>query len=77
MSTRELVLLIAGLVIGSGLTLFVWAVIQLKPTYKRQMKRSTYIPPSIEGRRYQRKYKKLNKKFDNSLIKFQKALDKY
>jgi hypothetical protein len=77
MSTRELVLLIAGMLIGSGLTLFVWVVIQLKPTYRKQMKRSTYIPPSIEGRKYQRKYKKINKKFDNSLIKFQKALDKY
>ena len=77
MSTRELVLLIAGLIIGSGLTLFVWAVIQLKPTYRRQIKRSTYIPPSIEGRKYQRKYKKIQKDFDNSLVKMQKALDKY
>jgi hypothetical protein len=77
MSTRELVLLIAGLILGSGLTLFVWAVIQLKPTYKKQMKRSNYIPPSVEGRKYQRKYRKIQKDFDNSLIKIQKALDKY
>jgi len=77
MSTRELVLLIAGLIIGSGLTLFVWAVIQLKPTYKKQMRRSTYIPPSVEGRKYQRKYRKIQKNFDNSLVTMQKALDKY
>jgi hypothetical protein len=76
-STREVILLIAGMLIGSGLTLFVWVLIQVKPTYRRQMRRSTYIPPSIEGRKYQRKYRKINKKFDNSLIKFQKALDKY
>ena len=77
MSTRELVLLIAGMLIGSGLTLFVWVVMQLKPTYKKQMRRSTYIPPSVEGRKYQRKYRKIQKDFDNSLIKIQKALDKY
>jgi hypothetical protein len=77
MSIRELVLLIAGLVIGSGLTLFVWAVIQLKPTYRRQIRRSTYIPPSIEGRKYQRQYRNIQKEFDNDLIKMQKALDKY
>jgi hypothetical protein len=76
-STREVILLIAGMLIGSGLTLFVWVVIQLKPTYRRQMRRSTYIPPSIEGRKYQRKYKKIQKNFDNSLVKMQKALDKY
>ena len=77
MSTRELVLLIAGLILGSGLTLFVWAVIQLNPTYKKQMRRSTYIPPSVEGRKYQRKYRKIQKDFDNSLVKIQKALDRY
>jgi hypothetical protein len=77
MSTRELVLLIAGMLIGSGLTLFVWVVMQLKPTYKKQMKRSTYIPPSIEGRKYQRQYRNIQKEFDNDLIKMQKALDKY
>jgi hypothetical protein len=77
METRELALLFAGMLIGSGLTLFVWVVIQLKPTYRRQMRRSTYIPPSIEGRKYQRQYRKINKKFDNGLVKMQKALDKY
>jgi len=77
METRELALLFAGMLIGSGLTLFVWVVIQLKPTYRRQMRRSTYIPPSIEGRKYQRQYRKINKKFDNSLVKMHKALDKY
>jgi hypothetical protein len=77
METRELALLFAGMLIGSGLTLFVWVVIQLKPTYRRQMRRSTYIPPSVEGRKYQRQYRKINKKFDNDLVKMQKALDKY
>jgi hypothetical protein len=75
--TREFILLIAGVIIGSGLTLFVWAVIQLKPSYRRQMRRSTYIPPSIEGRKYQRKYRNVQKDFDKSLIKMQKALDKH
>jgi hypothetical protein len=75
--TREFILLIAGVIIGSGLTLFVWAVIQLKPSYRRQMRRSTYIPPSIEGRKYQRKYRNVQKDFDKSLVKMQKALDKY
>jgi hypothetical protein len=41
------------------------------------MRRSTYIPPSVEGRKYQRQYRKINKKFDNDLVKMQKALDKY
>jgi len=77
MSTRELILLIAGMLIGSGLTLFVWVIIQVKPSYRKQMRRSTYIPPSIEGRKYQRKYRKIQKNFDNSLVKIQKALDKY
>jgi hypothetical protein len=77
MEIRELVLLIAGMLIGSGLTLLFWMVIQFKPTYRRQMRRSTYIPPSIEGRKYQRKYRNVQKDFDKSLIKMQKALDKY
>jgi hypothetical protein len=77
MSTRELILLIAGMLIGSGLTMFVWVVMQVKPSYRKQMRRSTYIPPSIEGRKYQRKYRKIQKNFDNSLVKMQKALDKY
>ena len=77
MSTRELILLIAGMLIGSGLTMFVWVVMQVKPSYRKQMRRSTYIPPSVEGRKYQRKYRKIQKNFDNSLVKMQKALDKY
>ena len=77
MSTRELILLFAGMLIGSGLTLFVWVIIQVKPSYRKQMRRSTYIPPSIEGRKYQRKYGKIQKDFDNSLRKIQKALDKH
>jgi hypothetical protein len=77
METRELILLIAGMLIGSGLTLFVWAVIHFKPSYRRQIRRSTYIPPSIEGRKYQRKYRNIQRDFDKSLIKMQKALDKY
>jgi hypothetical protein len=77
MEIRELVLLIAGMLIGSGLTLLFWMVIQFKPTYRRQMRRSTYIPPSIEGRKYQRKYRNVQKDFDKSLVKMQKALDKY
>jgi RecA/RadA recombinase len=77
MSTREFVLLFAGMFIGSGLTLFVWVIAQLKPSFRRQIRRSTYVPPSIEGRKYQRQYKKMNKNFDNSLRKMQKALDKY
>ena len=77
MEIRELVLLIAGMLIGSGLTLLFWMVIQFKPTYRRQMRGSTYIPPSIEGRKYQRKYRNVQKDFDKSLIKMQKALDKY
>jgi hypothetical protein len=77
MGTREFILLIAGMLIGSGLTLLFWMVIQFKPTYRRQMRRSTYIPPSIEGRKYQRKYRNVQKDFDKSLIKMQKALDKY
>jgi hypothetical protein len=77
METRELILLIAGLLIGSGLTLFVWVLIQFKPSYRRQMRRSTYIPPSIEGRKYQRKYRNIQKDFDKSLMKIQKSLAKY
>jgi hypothetical protein len=77
MGTREFILLIAGMLIGSGLTLLFWMVIQFKPTYRRQMRRSTYIPPSIEGRKYQRKYRNVQKDFDKSLVKMQKALDKY
>jgi hypothetical protein len=77
MSTRELILLIAGMLIGSGFTMFVWVVVQFKPSYRRQMRRSTYITPSIEGSRYHRKYRKIQKDFDKSLIKIQKSLDKH
>ena len=77
MSTREFVLLFAGMFIGSGLTLFVWVIAQIKPSFRRQVRRSTYVPPSIEGRKYQRQYRKIQKGFDTDLKKFQKALDKY
>ena len=51
METRELILLIAGMLIGSGLTLFVWAAIKDKseeaPTFHLQS-RAGSIKGSIE-----------------------------
>jgi hypothetical protein len=78
MIDRELTLFVSGLILGSGLAMAIYAVILNRPpTYKRQLRRAAYVPPSIEGRKYQRQYKKIQNNFDADLKKFNRILDKF